>query len=186
MGRRLTILMTIIVLFVGSIIGAGTPARAAAITVCRDTSVAWLRYRFSGIDWNADTFHYVALGASQQGNTLIADALLEDNGDGLVFAGEAFVAYYIADNKWFTLKGTPSTAPCGSDKGWHPGASSIAVSLVSDCAYVEIQDAYGHWSRVSDTTHPDGILLHYGDSLIGGPGQSTDPDDYRAVATACF
>lgn len=67
---------------------------------------------------------------------------------------------------------------------WHPGAPSIAVALTTDCAYVEIQDAYGHWSQV--TSNGEAVLLHYGDALIGGPDQSTDPADYRAVPTACY
>lgn len=67
---------------------------------------------------------------------------------------------------------------------WHPGAPSIYVVMESDCAFVEIQDAYGHWSQVTSNGEP--VLLHYGEALIGGHNQSTDPDDYRAVATACF
>ena len=69
---------------------------------------------------------------------------------------------------------------------YQTSAPSIAVSLTTDCAYVEIQDAYGHWSRVTDAAHPDGILLHYDEALIGGQDQSTDPADYRAVPTACY
>lgn len=160
--------------------------RAEGITVCRDTSVEWFRYRFSGIDWTLDTLHYVADGASADGDTLIADALREDNGDGIVFKDEALIGYHIGDGEWFILKGTPDTAPCGDagGEGWQPGAPSIYVPIESDCAFIEIRDLYGNWHRVESDGEP--VLLHYGQALIGGQNQSTDPADYRAVATACF
>lgn len=66
---------------------------------------------------------------------------------------------------------------------WQPGAPSIAVTLTSDCAFVEIRDPYGHWSRVQ--SNGEDVLLHYGEALIGGANQSTDPADYRAIETAC-
>lgn len=99
---------------------------------------------------------------------------------------QAFYQFIADDGTTYEVWADATTkAPkCGANV-WHQGAPSIAVSLTSDCAYVEIQDDYGHWSRVSDAAHPDGILLHYGEALIGGPDQSTDPADYRSVATAC-
>jgi hypothetical protein len=99
----------------------------------------------------------------------------------------AFFEFIDNTGKGYSVTADAGTkAPkCGAAV-WHPGAPSIAVDVTSDCAFVEIRDAYGHWSRVADAAHPDGILLHYGEQLIGGPNQSTDAGDYRAVATACF
>ena len=162
------------------------PVQAEGITVCRDTSVGWFRYRFSGIDWTLDTLHYVADGASADGDTLIADALREDNGDGWVFKDEAFLAYHIGGGEYFVIKGTPDTAPCGDsgEAGWQPGAPSIYIPMTSDCAFIEIQDAYAHWSLVTSNGEP--VLLHYGQALIGSTSQSTDPADYRAIPTECY
>jgi hypothetical protein len=184
--KRFIIVWIALMALISTALGGVRSAQAGDITVCRDTSVEWPRYRFSGIDWNADTLFYVADGASAYGDTLIADALTEDNGDGIVFAGEAFVAYYLGDGEWFTLKGTPDTAPCGGDEGngWQPGAVSIYIPMTSDCAFVEIRDTYGHWSQVTSDGEP--VLLHYGEALIGGQNQSTDPADYRAIPTACY
>lgn len=67
---------------------------------------------------------------------------------------------------------------------WHPGAVSIPITLASDCAWIEINNHDGGWSRVTSDGEP--VLLHYGEALIGGPNQSSDPADYRAVATACY
>ena len=171
-----------------------SPAKAGEISVCRDTSVEWLRYRFSGIDWTLDTLHYVADGASAEGDTLIADALTKDNGDGWVFAGEAFVAYHIAGDEWFTIKGTPDTAPCGGDdngEGWKPGVPEITIPMTADCSWIYIKNKDprtgewdGNWSRVEIDGEP--VLLHYGESLFGGQNQSASPDDYLAVAVNCY
>lgn len=99
---------------------------------------------------------------------------------------KAFYEFQTADGRLYSVFADASTkAPkCGAV--YQPGAPSIAVVMTTDCAFVEIQDPYGHWWRVTDKDHPDGILLHYGEALIGGQDQSTNPDDYRAVATACF
>jgi hypothetical protein len=179
------LVLTWLLIAVVCLLLAAQGARAADITVCRRTDVGWLSYQFDGVDFSADTFGYVALGASQiDDDTLIADALLADNGDGHVLAGEAYIAYHIGDGVWFELWGRPETKPCGEDEeGWQPGAPSIDIPLTADCSFVEIQDPNGNWHPVTVNGEP--VLLHYGESLIGGD-QSSDPADYQAVPTACY
>lgn len=77
-------------------------------------------------------------------------------------------------------------APLCTDQSqdWKPDAPSIPIEQYSDCAFIEIQDVYGHWSRVQSGGAD--VLLHYGEALIGSIGQSIDPADYRAVETECF
>lgn len=97
--------------------------------------------------------------------------------------GVKFTIYY--DGGSYSIYGYPEAPRCADDPTiWHPGAPSIPVMLTSDCAWVEIDNHDGGWSRVQS----DGkdVLLHYGESLIGSSGQSTDPVDYRAIETGCF
>ena len=84
-----------------------------------------------------------------------------------------------------TISRETSAPACDSlPDQWQPGAPSIYIPMESDCAFIEIRDPYDHWHRVDSDGEP--VLLHYGQALIGGQNQSTDPADYRAVATACF
>jgi len=97
--------------------------------------------------------------------------------------GVEFVVYY--DGTTESIFGDPDAPDCHQqDDTWQPGAPSIPVPLNSDCAFIEIQDIYGHWSQVQ--SNGQDVLLHYGEALIGSSGQSTDPTDYRAVETGCF
>lgn len=78
-----------------------------------------------------------------------------------------------------------SRPTCRTD-AWQPGAPSIAVqpALHADCYFVQIVDQYGNWHWVE--INGERVLLHWGDPLIGSPyGQSTNTEDYRAVATPC-
>lgn len=70
---------------------------------------------------------------------------------------------------------------CGAQEA--AGTTSIAVQMNSDCAFIDIRDAYDNWHRVESNGAP--VLLHYGEALISGPGQSSNAGDYRAVATDC-
>lgn len=105
---------------------------------------------------------------------------LQAQGDGV-----EFVAYYL-DGGSESIFGDPDAPFCAdsSKNDWQPGAPSIPIELTSDCAFVEIQDDYGHWVRVQS----DGVdvLLHWGEALIGSVRQSTNPADYRALETECF
>lgn len=96
--------------------------------------------------------------------------------------GTEFVLYY--DGMTESIFAAPDTPFCSDDNDdWQPDAPSIPIPLTSDCAWVEIDNHDGGWSRVEVDGEP--VLLHYGDALIGGQNQSTDPADYRAVETAC-
>lgn len=94
--------------------------------------------------------------------------------------------FVASDNSFYELSVDVATEgpDCANLDGWKPGAPSIYIPLESDCAFIEIRDQYNHWHPVE--SDGERVLLHYGESLIGGPGQSTDPADYRATATACF
>lgn len=70
-----------------------------------------------------------------------------------------------------------------------PPTIDIPIQLASDCAFVETKDYLngiftGHWSQVLSHNAP--VLLHYGQDLIGSIHQSANPNDYRAVETACY
>lgn len=105
--------------------------------------------------------------------------------DAMIASGEgvAFTVWYGGTSE--TIYGYPDVPPCQQDV-WQPDAPSISIILTSDCAFIEIVDAWGNYHRVTDRLHPDGIVLHYGELLIGGQQQSTDPTDYRAIETECF
>lgn len=162
------------------------PALALDVSVCRDTSVDWLRYRFSGVDRNAENFSYFADGASFEGATvLIADALTVDI-DAVHVAGTAAVLWLDLNTmEAVEVMGRPTTAACGAGDSWQPGAPSILIPAPSAGPYlIEIQDRYGHWWLVTDDAHPDGIVVYNNGGhveLIGSVGQDTDPDHYRLV-----
>jgi hypothetical protein len=162
------------------------PALALDVSVCRDTSVDWLRYRFSGVDRNAENFSYFADGATFESATvLIADALTEDI-DAVHVAGTAAVLWLDLNTmEAVEVIGNPNTAPCGGSEAWQPGAPSIIIPASGPGPYlIEIQDKYGNWHLVRDDANPDGIVVYNkGGSveLIGSVGQDTDPKHYRLV-----
>jgi hypothetical protein len=98
--------------------------------------------------------------------------------------GTEFVIYY--DGTTESIFADPA-APFCHHKGdtWKPGAPSILIPASAPGWFrIEIQDAFGHWSRVTDAQHPDGIVLHTADGfveLIGSVGQDTDPAHYRLI-----
>jgi hypothetical protein len=148
-------------------------AAAADISLCRSTEVEWVRFELVGANALPVDSWYVAEGAGpDESGKFVLDALA----DGTVQIGipDEIEGYIIID-------GNSSTPICG--EGWQPGAPSIPIEMVTDCAYVDIQDEYGNWHRVEVDGVP--VLLHYGEALIGG-SQTTDPAAYRAVATACY
>lgn len=68
---------------------------------------------------------------------------------------------------------------------WQPSAPSISIPAPGTGPYtLEIMDAYGHWSLVTDAAHPDGIVLYNKGGnveLIGSVGQDIDPSHYRLI-----
>ena len=171
--------MSKLIVFVSLLLFAILPAQAAGVTVCRDaTNGGGLRFIFSGINWDSDPAPwYSALGATAYGDKLLADAFVEGE-----LAGTAIFGYW---NGIETIQvvGSASTRSCGS--GWQPSATSIQIPAPNDGPYLlEIQDAYGNWSLVTDAAHPDGIVLYNNGGhveLIGSVGQDTNPAHYRLV-----
>lgn len=68
---------------------------------------------------------------------------------------------------------------------WKPSAPSISIPANGDGPFlIEIEDAYGHWSLVTDEANPHGIVVYNrGGSveLIGSVGQEINPDHYRLI-----
>ena len=150
----------------------------SSVSVCRDTSVEWLRFRFTSVDWGAESAGIAAYGASPEGETVvIADAFVDGEQ-----AGTATWQYWTPEGEVIVIVGDVDTPPC--DAPQEGDAPSIAVEIHSDCAHIEIDNGDGGWSRVEVNGEP--VLLHYGESLIAGRNQSLDPEDYRAVEVACY
>jgi hypothetical protein len=163
-------LVLITVFLCGSLI----TTQAADISLCRSTEVEWVRFELVGADALPVDSWYVADGAGpDESGKWVLDALA----DGTVQIGipDGADGYIIID-------GNSSTPLCGSV--YEGDAPSIAVAITTDCAFVEIDNGDGGWSRVESDGVP--VLLHYGEQLIAGRNQSLEPDDYRAVATACY
>ncbi len=161
-------------LLIGFLLTMVATALAANISLCRSTEVEWVRFELVGAtELPADSW-YVADGAGlDERGRFVLDALA----DGTVQIGipDATEGYIIID-------GNSSTPVCGSL--YEGDAPSIAVAITSDCAYVEIDNGDGGWSRVESNGEP--VLLHYGEQLIAGRSQSLEPEHYRAVPTACY
>lgn len=95
--------------------------------------------------------------------------------------GMKFTVYYGGASQ--SIYGYPDAEPCPKDE-WKPGAPSIIIPAPAGIFKLEIQDAYGHWSLVTDAAHPDGIVLSPAGGnieLIGSVGQDTDPAHYRLI-----
>jgi hypothetical protein len=101
-----------------------------------------------------------------------------------VGAGAEFVVYYNGTTESISADPEGERCTVGPEGQWQPGAPSIEITLTSDCAWIEIDNHDGGWSRVQS----DGkdVMLHYGDALIGGQDQSLDSSDYRAIPTNCY
>lgn len=101
-------------------------------------------------------------------------------------AGAEFVVYYNpgTTESIFASEDAPSCQQNQSDI-WQPDAPSILIPADGAGPYLlEIQDAFGHWSLVTDTQHPEGIVLynHAGTvELIGSVGQDHNPAHYRLI-----
>lgn len=181
MKRLFTTLLTLLVLSaILSPVFAGMN-----ISVCRDTTVTWLRFRWSGVDTRMlGDWGYVAGGGGWQGDTFVTDAS-ED--------GTATFHWWDDAGTYHSITATADTPYCANgSNAWYPSAPAIIIPMTSDCAFVEIKNRDhltgewdGNWSQV--TSGGELVLLHYGDTLIANPhGQSTDPGDYRAVETECY
>ncbi len=168
------ILVLLVILAAIATLLTAHPASAANVTVCRDGN----QFLFMGIDWTADVSPwYVADGASIEDGVLRADPNLDGE-----YAGQVVVGVWTGED-YSLIIGDMNTAPC--DSGWQPSAPSILIEAPGPGPYLlEIRDAYGNWSLVTDSANPDGIMLynHAGHvELIGSMGQSTNPDHYRLV-----
>jgi hypothetical protein len=166
-----------------------TPTLADDITVCRERvddafmerysgwqlSGGELVLTFSGVDWNAEIAGYTGSAMSGTGDSSNVTVLADGN--------SAMWAYYDADGVYVEVVGNGETVWCGEE--WKPDAPSIPVVIESDCAHVFIRDSFDNWHLVTDANNPNGIVLHYGQALIGG-NQSTDPTDYRSIPAACY
>jgi hypothetical protein len=98
-------------------------------------------------------------------------------------SGEGVRFFTWANGMTTSIYGYPDVDPCPKDE-WHPGAPSILIPASAGVFKLEIQDAYGHWSLVTDAAHPEGIVLSpNGGSveLIGSVGQDIDPAHYRTI-----
>jgi len=97
--------------------------------------------------------------------------------------GVKFTIYY--DGTSQSIYGYPDALPCIEPENiWKPAAPSILIPASDGWFLLEIQDAYGHWSLVTDATHPNGIALQASGGfveLIGSPGQDVDPAHYRLI-----
>ncbi len=202
----ITMIVIVLLAFIGLMVAVET------------TKAANTEIRVSCVDYNAEPPNfYISVDTdqdiylevdAQEGNVLML-------GDWPLSGGSewAFVAMdadsWIHMNLWAWLSeeesgivaqlyinGNDHSFPqCGAE-GWRPGAPSVPIiDPPSDCFWLFARNEdydnnpeTSSWSIVTDEAHPDGILFHYGDSLIANPvnGQSTDPNDYQAVETACF
>lgn len=65
-----------------------------------------------------------------------------------------------------------------------PETVSIYIPASEGMYKLEVQDAFGNWSLVTDTEHPEGIVFQSRDGfveLIGNTDQPTDPANYRLI-----
>lgn len=115
---------------------------------------------------------------SIEGGTLESHEPIVASGEGV-----KFTIFY--DGMAVSIYGYADAPRCADDSTvWHPGAPSILIPAEPGVYKLEIQDAYGHWSLVTDHAHPDGIILSPNGQnveLIGSVGQDTDPGHYRLI-----
>lgn len=166
----------ILVVIVLLIVQALKPAKAAGVSLCRSVTSPALRFELVGLTSLPNGSMYVAGGASNENFDGSGPFVFDPSPDGTV---EVWIA--VGDD-YVYLRGDESTPPCGSYQG---NAPSIAITTLSDCARVEINNGDGGWSLVTDANHPEGIILHYGEQLIAGRQQSLNPLDYRTIEVPC-
>ena len=175
---------SIIAILLMVFMGASQWAAADGITICRDTSVEWLRFQVTGLPENPAINTGIVFGdggGSEQSGVWTIDA------DSATQSTQIYV-WNEATQTYDEIDATASAPACG-DVTSQGDAPSIRISMSSDCAFIETKDYLdgqftGHWSQVESNGDP--VLLHYGGQLVGSHHQSINPDDYRAVPTACF
>lgn len=93
------------------------------------------------------------------------------------------VAYELAFNRYSVGADCAALA-----EQWRPSAPAILIPAPGPGPYtLEVMDAFGHWSLVTDAAHPDGIVLYNKGGfveLIGSVGQDTDPTHYQLTEHA--
>lgn len=174
------ILIVLSVIFGGYSIAVANPADA--IHICRVENTSPLEFQIAGLISDSFGWDIASGGGGFEGDTLQVVAG-ENNSIQVVYwwtdeAGQDFTGELI---------GNAGSPVCGeqSPAGWQPGAPSIKIPAPGSGPYtLEIQDAYGNWSLVTDQAHPDGIVLfNNGGSveLIGSAGQDINPTHYRLI-----
>lgn len=145
--------------------------QAPSLSICR-TEIGFRVSGLASVGWDAMTG-----GGEADGDVLSALPLAD---------GTIQVVYWWTENDQdFSdeLWGNASSPRCIA--AWQPSAPSILIPAPHNGVFlIEIQDAYGHWSRVTDAAHPDGIVLSPNGQyveLIGSVGQDIDPAHYRLV-----
>lgn len=173
MKIKALVLMCVILLALAFV---SNQSMAREITVCRDPN--WPQLRFMAYPvYASDTYDFSP--KPQVGGQLNPDNILIADG---VWTGDTGIA---VNGVWHYVNwNTPYCDFTPVYDTWQPDAPSIPVEMTTDCAFVEIRDEYDNWHLV--TTGGEPVLLHYGEMLIGGHHQSTNPADYRAVATNCY
>lgn len=156
-----------------ALIFTATQSAANDLTICRDPNTEWFRVLVYPVDISS-TFGF---SPAEVGGGFVSETVFVVDG-----VNEGITSFHI-NGTWYHVD---TTLPyCGDSSDiWQPDAPSIPIEMTTDCAWVEIRDAYDNWHLV----YSDGdlVLLHYGEALIGGRNQSTNPEDYRAVATSCY
>lgn len=122
------------------------------------------------------------------GGDLPPNTLLAGQHDGVFYVEiyGATVWQFVSDNTSLELwvdRDTSGPDCANLNQPAAAGTTSIPIVMTSDCAFIDICDAYDNWHRVG--SNGEAVLLRYGQALIGGPGQSSNAGDYRAVATDC-
>lgn len=192
-------LFILILLFTQSDIGSRT-IQAAAFFIdvqCVDNEAVPPNYYISTHNGNNEPVTIYVEFFSQWGNVLaFGDWLIDRESGTHIWGGVAIDVnsgvnlQALSENgavlATLIINGNETYPQCGVE-GWQPGAPSILIEPPpgADCYFVQVIDSYENWHWVE--SNGQRVLLHYGETLIGNSrnGQRINPDDYRAVATAC-
>ncbi len=170
--------LSVIAFLMSLLIALHLPTVAATnITVCRDNSVAWVRFRFSGLtepNWYVWFGDGGASGPSSDG-TLIVDA---DSNTGTAHVGILVGGEQVYD----IIEGTLDTPECGEElpaQGPDGGLVEITKDAAPGCYQWEIRDAYDHWSNVAVTCSQVEGERVFVRLVLGRDNPDHNPEDYR-------
>lgn len=192
--RQLNVLTVLwIIVLILAIVGK-VKAQDDELYVCRDYDFEWVRLEFHNIpvSWDEVGWGYVALGASQEGRTLIADALLDDESEPYVAGQAAIFAWdgseLVGDANSPACEGT--NRPPAEDVTMNGTEGGELRAVAGQCYLAYIDNGDGGESRVNDSNNPDGIEWKADEAgavhlITGGGGQTTDAADYRLEPVAC-